>query len=450
MFKLRKTEIDAKLIGLFNKKLTDKQIENVHQLVFVLCCPLIPKEEVSSYSVKALNGTWYELSGNWMLPFDNSGGLYNDCYILSTEYEEVRDLLKIRDGFGLFYGDENTDESRDYLFSHFRFRSGCNIEVFNEDVDTVSLLQELCECWKKTKKSGLINSKEWKWDSILHFNPGSKIYDSQNRIVAGEGLAPEITAWLEAESENLPFAVQALGLHSENSAILKLREGLLTGSKALEDVDIYSIDPLFLQNTLIGLADGFVNGQTIGTYPKNSKQFVVINSIIQRVLNLENRDIRVHVYTGLERFTLGSEKESYPFYLDQGMLELISKDNRNKPYLKNLFKKVQIVFGQDLYKEYVEETYRELEVMQDFIINEECLEHTEYYYKKWKEKTGIRLFRANSIWYKVSVEIDDISYELGEIERIGPWYHLDIEQKVLYYLKCIGLETLSELLKEDG
>jgi len=453
LFKISETGVTVELIERF-KKNTDSHINNIHQLALVLLSNKIDKTNINNYNVFASDEKVYSLSDNYILPHIKNEGYFNKQYQLSKKYLGIQELLQLNDLEVLNYNPKDSEENDiNYIIPGFLFQRGCSLDIFDPDFNNLELFKYLYRCWKNTPVEKRINKKNEDWNEILKFEPKSKIYS--DLILSEESLDTDITDWLTKNKTEKDRFLNAIGIQTANSDIIVLRNWFFSTTLETPQLNIETIPLNYLSNTLVGLAEGFKEKkETLFSFYANDEKSKIINRLIQRILEDSSKglELRVPVHIELDVLKLGSEQNVWPKYINnETYLLLIGQCEKDR--LIGLFKKVDIIYRNDIYNEFIEKTYEELIFDFNFVDQEFSEEHDEPFYFSWSKEKNIKLIKKEKILYQTSVTLDDTStIELGIINKDLFYFDEDSDENYtsLYYDKKIRLEELSVLLEEEG
>jgi hypothetical protein len=452
LFKIQETGITDELIEKFNESLKENKLTNTHQLVLVIICNKISRDAIHKYKVLDAADAWQELSGNLLLPYSENIDLYKPYFVLSSKYNGLKDVAQLNESEPYYYGfiDPDTDEENsDYLLPGFLFKIGCSAKILKEESDIIVLIEHLYHQWIQTSQEIRKDRRNQPWKDVLGFDPREKI--AAGPRLEDELLPIEIQDWLDENYVvKAPF-LKAIGVQTDRSDIVRLRNWFLNKSnEEVTELMIEQIPEYFLSNTLVGLAEGFLEPfKEAVIFEINSKKHLFVNRIIQRLVESEeSNEIRLPVYTSKTKLYLGSENNDWPKYLTAENHDLIIQQC-NETYLNNLFRSIQIIIRKDIYNQFAEEQYKELIIDFEFSLSTSPNEHEEPFYRTWRDTNSVKLVRMTAIKYKATVELNDAKIELGEIEK-GDYYLDNTEEvSIIYYKEKIRWEELSDILDVD-
>ena len=215
-----------------------------------------------------------------------------------------------------------------------------------------------------------MNRKAEDWEPYLGFDPKSKILG--DFILDGEDLSAEIIDWISDDKNNKSNFLKDLGVQNEGSDIAKLRQWLMSGDSSSLSLGIEQIPEYFLENTLIGLAEGYAEDQQKFETPIDSKQHEVIVRIITHLKEnaKTNIDYRVPVYTKPGKVGIGSEEKQLPRFLSTENHKILIQEDLD--LLPNLLEFTDIIHPNSKYDDLISEYYEEQEIRYDFVIPERC------------------------------------------------------------------------------
>ena len=453
LFKIKDTGVTDELIALFNESLVEKKLTNCHQLALVLTCNLISRADGSSYKVEDADSVWQDLSGNWVLPAYNNE-LYDKNYILSTKYNDLASILQLDTNEVMQYGEVDNDadadvENEDILISGFLFQTGCSISIFKAGSDQLELMQYLYQQWKKTPVERRKDKKSDSWNKVLLFDPQEKIFSGH--VLETEKLDDTIIDWLNIEISSIKPFLKSLGIQTDKSDVVRLRNWLLNISQdEVKEYEIESISEFFLSNTLTGLAEGFLQEDDVSfQFDIDSKKHHIVNTILKKLLNSEgDNEYRLPVWASLNMLKIGSERNDLPKYLDKEDYDLIIKQTPEESLIK-LFNTYQIIYLHEIYIDNLS-PFERLEINFVFANIEEAVEHDEPFYRSWRDANTVRLIRQPYICYNASVKLGEEQLELGRIEKGDYYLDYNESETTIYYNKKLRWEDLTQVLNDEG
>lgn len=412
IFKLKKENVTESLISQFLQNSVSK-IYNTDQLLLVLTSSLEYKNYFKDLKVQDGEENWRPLRGNWIIPNENSKS-YIPCYILSKNYKGLNSRLELKNGDCLVYGDIAKEEyQEDLILTSFQFRQGCTSKVFLEIENGFKFLKFLYNLWLITPPGVRITRVYEDWISLLGFDPGNKIIAKY--VFNEELLDVEIRDWIQVgHDEKLAF-LKALGVQAKGSDVAKLRQWLMSGENSTFNLGVEQIPESFLENTLLGLAEGFVDKHQRFKMQIDSKQHEVIVRIIAHLKEnaKTNIDYRVPVYSSIGNLQMGDEQESLPTFLSEENQSILFGSDFKLLSILNSF--TQIIYPHFKNGDLISAYYDELKIKYEFEEPKNFDEHNEPFYKSWRKEYNIRLFKVSSLEYYASAITDAEDYPLGKV-----------------------------------
>jgi len=437
IFKLSGAGVTDELVKKFLSGLTEKQLVNTHQLAFVLLSEKFKNEELKTFSVFAADGIDYELSGPWVL----SGAdpvCYNEKYILGSAYADLEKVIALGAGEPFKYSETDGD----LLMPVYLFVNGADPVVFAEGVETVVLLDELLKCWKLTPSESLIKDQgQLNWQKFLGFAPGECI---MHELALEEEQLPYIVgAWLQ--NRNTPLKtklLQALGVSGPGSRVTRLRKWLqLPSSLEFNPDEIDFIGDGLLYNTLRLLC-----GE--GEHPGFPMRFSA-------------EDKRVQAWELIAGKLIGKGYEAFPVltWCSDGLLVCKDPDDdtiyyledkfaaslQGQPELAGLYDRLPLAWLNNRYAAECIGMIEPLPFTEVLFTNGTAAEHTEPFYKRWKQEYTTALLRVPQVCSKVCVQIGEETYLAGIRKPETQYILSDTEEGLsIVYNQQLMLEQLLE------
>lgn len=446
IFKLRKEDLSEELVLQFLEN-SGKKIANTDQLLMVLATREEHKDLYKGLKILNKLGSWESFTGNLVLP-NPPFGTYEPRFILSDAFEDLPKRLHLGKDGCLSYGDPGEEEVEENLIlPFFQFRRGVTTDIFQVPTDKLQFLKDLYQIWLQTPNEIKASRASEEWEPYVNFNPQEKLIGEW--VYAEEKLEDEITLWINREDESRIRFLSDIGIHTSSSHVAILRAWLMSDGDTSCPVGVEQIPEIFLNNTLLGLAEGFSGNNATFTTEINSKQHEIIVRIIVCLWenSEESFDFRVPVYTRSGKLRMGSEQHQFPKYLSEIKYETLI--NSGFDLLSNLPSCIEIIFPDSRYKDLISSLYYEQEIALEFQVPEIINEHDEPFYKSWSEEHNNKLFRVPSLNYLAKAITQEEEYLLGtvifnnyEINQVDDHWHI-------YYNNNITLENLVVELQKD-
>ena len=399
LFKLEQSK--GLSVEQFNHCLRESKLQNAAQLAFVLLSDQIDPAKKKKYQILAANGDWYQLDGT-LFPYSCvQNHLIDDSYRLAEQYDSLEELIQLN-GLEPFKYGENDD---DLILSRFVFRTGCDPEIFAEEVDVIDVLDYLYESWSLSNRDFLVSKKDKRWQSVFGFEPQDRVYHKLK--IESESLPIELENWINEEESKTTF-IQFLGVQTEESPLIQLRKYLTRVNTTIDDNEWMGLTNLQLSNTLVFLA----NLENV-YFEEITPQLATINIIQQRLEDDNEPDIPVFVYQPNAQVNVVDPLHALVFQLDDEIHNLLKEQQAEK--LELLYTKANILFRNESILQ-DSSAIPSLNLIKDFQ-PEEVQEHAEYFYKEWSEINRIKLWKAKELPIDITVEIEDESLNLGRISK---------------------------------
>lgn len=457
IFKISSEDITDDLIKRVIKTINDQgeTVQNSDQLILLINSAHDIGVSINDFSVETRSKEWYTLESNYvLLNDDTTSDYYNDLYVLSERYNDLFDKIGLRKGEVYFYK-ENGDESsinNNLIYSGFTFQKGVVAEVLNPLNDGVKALNFLFEQWQQTPLNKRAYLKELNWEKVLCFIPSSKVFSRY--AIETEKLDEPIINWVSENKHERENFLRYIGVHTSNSNIAKLRSWFLNDlDNEPISVAVDTIPLELIANTLIGLADGEFNKDSIFKFYKDYKKHKVIESLIESILESgDNLQIRLPIWMdkSSQYISLGSEVEGVPYCLDDEVYFLLMKDE-NSDVFNKLISKLDIIYSNKVSNEFVS-LYPELETNITFHSAVDEIEHDEPFYTSWSRDNSIKLYRCERLIFNFSFVQNNSVVDVGNIEANDVEVRYDANSEItrIYYQRKLSFEELMNNLSELG
>ncbi|MCV9933028.1 AAA domain-containing protein [Flavobacterium sp. LS1R47] len=444
LFKVSNTGITNDLVDKFNANLNDEQLENAHQLLFVLLSDKFKKEEFKNYTLKSQNGTWYKLEKQIIIYNDENSNFVNPTYVINESYYNLQSLLQLSDLEVFSYG-KNED---DIIAPRFLFVKGCNSGILESTESINEKMNYLHQGWKNLVSTIRENKPKETWDDFLTISPNQFVL---NGIQIEEELLPaDYIGWYQNDKNKEEF-LKAIGLNTNESFIQKIRKFLLCDAKDYSsEIEIKKFNNSLLLNTINGLAGDFKNlnnKPVIYNEEKHCSQLLLIDEIINHLISKEVEQYPVVVYNTATSFKVLKSKEEIVYLINEILHCKLKAANENNLCL--LYNEYNILKHSPLLDSSIAENCDVLQFEKTFVPSNNISEHDEPFYHSWKAENNIKLFRENDLQYDLSIMINDESTIIGRVSE-GLFHVNDNTESFqeIFYNKNTSLEELSIAIRE--
>lgn len=441
LFKLSSAGISEELVERFKDRLEENQLENSHQLLFVLLSGYFKMGDFKNYSLKSNDNAWYTLEGQLVFSTDENRKFVNHVHVLSEDYHDLQSLVQLSDFDAFNYG-ENED---DLIAPRFLFVEGCNPEVLESDGSIYDKLNYLYKSWTITSPQNRQFKRDQNWVGYLGIRPQEFVLNGI--CIVSEQLPEEFLAWHNNEKKKEDFFI-SIGIHVNESPLQKLRRYLIGELKQLpKEIEIGKFSDQLLLNTLNGIAGSFLHLKGVPLiFPEHDEErLVLLEQIVNSLAGSELGEYRVVIYKSRDSFRILDSVKNDIYFIKEDLhdkLKLYEGNNLEQVY--GAYPVLRLT--RSLAKEIVENSI-ELAFEMHFVLHEDRVEHDEPFYRQWKEEHEIELFKENEILYDVSIAINDKDVRVARIAD-GSFY-VDESDEILkiHYLQSITLENLREDLE---
>lgn len=443
LFKVSNTGITNDLVDKFNANLNDKQLENVHQLLFVLLSDKFKKEEFNNYALKSQNDTWYKLEKQLIIYNDENSNFINPTYVINESYNNLQSILQLSDLEVFNYG-ENED---DIIAPRFLFVKGCNPGILESTEAINDKMNYLHQGWKNLVSTIRENKRKETWDDFLTISPNQFVV---NGIQTKEELLPvDFISWNQNDKKKEDLLI-ALGVNVNESYIDKLRRFLLDINKEFpSEIEMEKFNDTILLNTLNGIAGDFIQLKDepfIFDFNLHSSQLILIENIISHLHLKKIANIPLLIYKTSGSFIVIKPIEQSIYKIDEILHDSLKADNNNR--LNKLYSEYNILKQSTVLNKEIINSYEEILFEKTFVPSGNQVEHDEPFYHNWKKQNNIKLFKEIYLEFDISVGIDEEKVNIGRVPEKDYFIVDDVQCfQEIYYRKEIYLENLSKLLK---
>jgi hypothetical protein len=445
LFKISKTGITDELVARFKSNLNNYQLENSHQLIFILFSNKFSKEEFKSFSVKFQDNQWNKLEKQLIIHSDVNKKHINSWFLLNETYSDLQSLLQIGDLDVCKYG----ENEEDIIASQFLFVKGCNPEVLEGSEKLSDKLDYLHKSFVNLSSTIKVYKGDKDWAKYLTFSPNQFILSGVQ--IASEILPEKFLSWYDNNPQKDDF-LKALGVNLNNGKIHRIRK-YLTGiiNEEPSDIEIERINDTLLSNTINGLAGDFFslnNEPFIYHEVEHQSQLSLIEKIINNIFNRKVEQYPVLINNSIDTYRVLNSKVLSVFRIDEVLHNklIVSTDNQ----LKLLYNEFNIVKQSNVISEIIIESCDELEFKKTFVPSGNHSEHDEPFYHRWKDENHIKLYKEHDLEYDYSIEINDEITFIGKVSESDFYVGTNSDVfKLVYYKRNLNLEILSDALSTD-
>lgn len=445
LFKVSNTGITNDLVDKFNANLNDKQLENAHQLLFVLLSEKFKKEEFNNYTLKSQNDTWYKLEKQLIIYNDENSNFINPAYVINDSYNNLQSLLQLSDLEVFSYG-ENED---DIIAPRFLFVKGCNPGILESTEAINEKMNYLHQGWKNLVSTIRENKRKETWDDFFTISPNQFVV---NGIQTKEELLPDdFISWHQNDKKKEDLLI-AIGVNVNESYIDKLRKFLIDINKEFpSDIEVGKFNDTILLNTLNGIAGDFIqlnNKPFIYDFNLHSSQLILIENIISH-LHLKNiSNIPLLIYNTSGSFTVFKSTGQNICKIDEILHHSLKTDNNNK--LNKLYSEYNILKESSVSNVEIINSCDEILFEKTFVPSGNQIEHDEPFYHNWKAENKIRLLKEDDLKFDTSIEINEELTIIGRVSESGFFINkVGEEFQEIFYNNKKSLEDLSLLISEE-
>ncbi len=438
LFKISKVGLSEELKNKFIERLTDKQIENSHQLAFLLLSGKFVKESITEYSLLSQDSEWYFIKGSLIIYSDENLKNISLSYLINENYKNIQEIFQLSDLEVFNYG-ENED---DIIASKYLFVKGLSPSVlFNLGGLIDDKLEYLYKGWKNLPSTIREYKRNEEWEPFLGLNPAQYILGG---IHTGDEVLPvELTNWCQKDKSKQTF-LKAIGVNVDDSYIELVRLFLLAEkSSYLTEIDILKFSDTLLLNTLNGLAGDFTSLNTLPFIYSGIQHFSQIPEI-EKIINhlIENNiDSPLLVYSNTDSFKLVKRDEFSLCRIDDTVHSKLKNDKANN--LNLIYSDYYIVKETLLLNEKIKAISSELIFEKEFEISLNSELHDEPFYHNWSKQHNIILRKENELKFNIYEVYEGEKQYIGVICEGQYYLYFDSEERLnIHYLKTIHLDGL--------
>lgn len=447
LFKLESKEAILENLVEYKSYITENKIKNTDQLWLVIILSLQDKLTANDYFVQNNHDKWVRLNGSFIIPPNDSNEFYDANYCLDKYYSSF--LLKF-DNTHIHYSKDSSKLSKNYdlISDSFIYKSNCHTNVLIDTENHEPMLSHLYSIWKSRQFIVGAHKTLYNVKNKIGFNPNQCFLEGI--FSPSEKLPSYIDEWLQSEMDNKLNFLKFIGVNHNHgfNKIYKLRKSLLTDDNLALNIDLTRINKALLKNTLFGIAENsFIDNHIDNSFNLYGITHKIINSIIQELLNhSEEVNFPIPVYIDNHSFTLSLENIESLTALDFDDFQKMKLHNDSDPFSElNKYTKIVVPFNEHNLESYF--NIKRLEINYSIKKDVNLIEHTEPFYKAWKAKHNISLYRCPKILHQASASINNLIFELG-IVSIDKIYYDEVNSEI-YYDEKLGLEQLHEYFNSN-
>ncbi|ANE50637.1 AAA domain-containing protein [Flavisolibacter tropicus] len=445
LFKLSDVGITDELVSRFTANLSDNQLVNSHQLLFVLLSGRFEKENFKDYKLKSHNDEWYTIEKPIIIFSEENQSYIHGSYLLNREYNDLQSLLQLNDLEVFNYGEGEDD----IIAPRFLFVKGCNPEILDNEAEISDKLNYLYKGWINLSQQAKEYKRNQDWEDYLGLSPNE--YVLNGICLESECLPEEFILWHNKVKRKDDFFI-ALGIHVNDSPLQKLRRYLLGEISDLPDtVKVEAFSNKLLLNSLNGAAGAFI--PLAGKYivyqsDRDKDRLELIQKVVNDLACSDLGEFPVIVYDTTDTFRILDSSIEDIYTINEDLHARLTLYGENK--LNKVYQSYSVLRMSSSVDEAVVNSSTELEFDRTFIINETSEEHDEPFYHQWKEENDIELLKERELFYDVSISTeDDIMIMVGRVDE-GSFYVEEGEKvTTIHYLQSISLEDLRDQLEDD-
>ena len=444
LFKISKVGLSEELKNKFIESLTDKQIENSHQLAFLLLSGKFGKESISEYSLLSQDSKWYSIKGTLIIYSGENLKNISPAYLINESYNNIQELFQLSDLEVFNYG-ENED---DIIASKYLFVKGLSPAVLVNSGEFLNQLDYLFGGWKSLPSTLRDFKRNEEWEPIFGFNPNQYVLGGIH--TEDEVLPVELTSWLQKDKSKQVF-LKAIGVNVDDSYIESVRLFLLAEKNSYpSEIDVLKFSDTLLLNTLNGLAGDFT---TLNTLPfiysglQHFSQILEIEKIINHLIE-NNIECPLLVYCNTDSFKLVKQGEISFCRVDDTVHSKLKQDKGNS--LNLIYSDYYIIKDTLLLNEKIKAITDELIFEKEFEISSNSELHDEPFYHNWSKQHNIILRKEDELKFKIYEVYEGEKQYIGAICEGQHYQYFDSEECLhIHYLRSIHLDGLSNVFKES-
>ena len=445
LFKISKTGVSDELKIKFLECLSDNQIDNTHQLLFVLLSNIIEKEELKSFSLQSHDNSWYGLEGVLIVHNDANVQNLSPQFICNVKYTNLQELLQISDIEVFNYG-QNED---DIIAPKFLFVEGLEPNIIKPNDDLSKKLDYLYNGWKDLSRTTRDYKKTADWQAVLGINPLQYVLIGIS--VESEKLPAEFLDWCKDDKSKHEF-LRGIGVFVNDKFLDPFRKFLLKETENLPDeLEVLKFNEVILLNTLNGLSGDFalLDNKPIDYHEEDINDSKRLSIIVQIIKHLTENNIKCPLIVHKEKnqFQLVKQEQNDIYQIDEDIHSKLTQSGNNN--LNLLYSSFYIMKNELLQIEFLQETIDELDFKWEFIPSVNPEEHDEPFYHSWSKQHKIVLLKQDELNFNLFY--DEENKFVGTITD-DVYFIDDSDNEVtkIFYLRNLHLDGLLSILEEDN
>lgn len=444
LFKISKVGLSEELKNKFIESLRDNQIENSHQLAFLLLSGKFSKESIREYKLLSQDDKWYSIEGALITYSDENLKNLSSTYLINESYNNIQELFQLSDLEVFNYG-ENED---DIIASKYLFVKGLSPAVLANSGEILNQLDYLFTGWKSLPSTLREFKRNEEWKSVFDFNPNECVLGGIH--IEDELLPAELINWVKKDKSKQVF-LKAIGVNVDDSYIESVRLFLLAEKNSYpSEIDVLKFSDTLLLNTLNGLAGDFT---TLNTLPfiysglQHFSQILEIEKIINHLIE-NNIECPLLVHSNSDSFKLVMQSEISFCRVDDTVHSKLKQDKANS--LNLVYSDYYIIKDTLLINEKIKSITDELVFEKEFEISSNSELHDEPFYHNWSKQHNIILRKEDKLKFKVYEVYEGEKQYIGTICEGQYYQYFDSEECLhIHYLRSIHLDGLLNVFKES-
>jgi DNA polymerase III delta prime subunit len=445
LFKISKVGISDELKNKFIECLTNNQIENSHQLLFVCLSGKFDKDNFGGFKLLSQDSNWISIKGVLIINTNNNLRNLNPVYLINERYVDLQDLLHLSDLEVFNYGENEND----IIAAKFLFAKGLNPDLLNGGGELIEKLDYLYDGWINLPHSIREYKKNAEWERVLGLIPNQYVI---NGIHTDNELLPEgYTNWCQNDKAKLEF-LKALGVNVADSYIESLRLFLLTEKISYSnEIDVRKFNTTLLLNTLNGLAGDFTTLNKSPFIYSEVEYFVQIQEI-EKIINYlidNNIECPFLVYNDIDSYKLVKQEEISLCKIEETIHIKLKQDKTNN--LNLVYSEYYVLKETLLHNEKIKESITELVFEREFETSLNPVPHNEPFYHNWSKQHNVILIKEDVLKFKIYVNSEGEKQTIGTIVAEGYYQWVTPEGiTIVNYTKSIHLDGLKSFLSADS
>ena len=445
LFKISKVGISDELKIRFTDSLTDNQIENNHQLLFLFLSGKFEKETISDFNLLSQDNNWYSIQGALIIYNSDNFKNVNPAYLINEKYSNLQELLHLSDLEVFNYG-LNED---DIIASKFLFVKGIGPNILHGEEELIAKLDYLYAGWKILSS----NSREYKkvtgWNDYLGLIPSYFVLNGMQTAI--EKLPENFISWSGKDKARQEF-FKAIGVNVNDKFLEPFRRFLSKEKDSYPgDIDMFKFNNTILLNTLNGLAGDFTLLNHIPISYDESEDVNRIVEIEKIIIHLTENKINcpILVYSKQGVYNLVNPDTNSIYRIDETLhikLRIDKNNNLDAVYETYYIIKDSLLLNQQIIESIVELAFdKEFEMSLNFEI------HDEPFYHNWSKQNNIILKKEDELKFHIFIDGNDEKQIIGTITD-GYYYQTKNTEGIttIYYSKNIHLDGLKSYLVVDS